>query len=140
MTPFSFMVCGAVVSALFATNVQADPFDRLQASRWVWGREHTASCENGQFYTVSDDRQAIRVETGSEMMVRGTAMDFATYTVLGHGENYIDMSLDQEIWRNPAGELVWWRLHFLSNGSFVWYRSDWFGGHTAPVFPCRLSS
>ena len=127
--------------AFVSESVAADPFEKLIANRWVWEPEQAETCEQGHWYTVSADRNTIWVERAEEVEVRGTPTKRAKYQVLGYGDDYIAMFLEQETWRDADGNLVNWRLQFIDRGRFVWIRSDWqMGRSTKPNWPCKFVS
>ena len=130
----------ALIAYLCAPAVAlADPFKRLTAQVWVVEAHNAVTCNGGQRYSVSADRNEIFVEFGESVKVRGEVRDNAQYDVLGYGANHIDMFLRQETWRDAEGNLVWWRLKFLNDGRFVWIRSDWATGKsTKPRMPCEV--
>ena len=133
--------CLFVVTMCAATIAAADPFEMLGASKWVWKSEQIETCEEGAYYSVSQDRKTIWVEKDTATDVRGTLTKRAKYQVIGYGETYIDMFLELETWRDSHGKLVTWRLQFLDDGRFVWIRSDWERGRsTKPNWPCKFSS
>ncbi|MFW2543866.1 hypothetical protein ACN2XU_14585 [Primorskyibacter sp. 2E107] len=114
-----------------------DPFTRLSAQGWVWNAANAAGCIDGLFYSVSADRKTIWFETGAEMDLGGVKTDRGAYRVLGQGPQSIDMAMEQEWRRDDTGDLVWWRLIFVTAETFVWVRSDWhFPQATKPLTAC----
>ncbi|HHB81741.1 MAG TPA: hypothetical protein ENK83_08395 [Aliiroseovarius sp.] len=60
--------------------------------------------------------------------------------MLASDQNSITMFLKGETWRDDAGDLVHWKLLFISPDVFVWIRSDWpTGMATKPRFRCRVT-
>lgn len=136
---FFFVVFTIATVLLSGGDAVADALARLQQSTWSEIRHPDGSCENPSTFHLSDDGTRLLVSLQEPIRIRGTLRRDASYQILAQGPQNLDLFLEQETYRDADGNLVWWRLIFVSEDEFVWMRSDWsWGQFTPPRYRCPL--